>query len=183
MIPCEIRVYLPYDLTDRRLTCDGVSLESIVERVRTPVYVYSARAIREAYRAIDEAFAGYPHAIHYALKANSTLALLRVVRQLGGRADANSIGELQVAMRAGFMPDDLVFTGVGKTRAELEFAVAQGVAAINVESPGELDRIAQIAADRGTAAARLRRPVRRQPQVRPSFRIRPTRARGSATSA
>ncbi|HEY6509361.1 MAG TPA: diaminopimelate decarboxylase [Vicinamibacterales bacterium] len=152
MIPCEIRVYLPYGLTDRRLTCDGVSLESIVERVGTPVYVYSARAIREAYRAIDEAFTGYPHAIHYALKANSTLALLRVVRELGGRADANSIGELQVAMRAGFRPDDVVFTGVGKTRAELEFAVARGVAAINVESPGELDRIAQIAADRGTVA-------------------------------
>ena len=152
MIPCEIRVYLPYGLTDRRLMCDGVSLESIVERLGTPVYVYSARAVREAYRAIDEAFTGYPHAIHYALKANSTLALLRVVRQLGGRADANSIGELQVALRAGFAPDDLVFTGVGKTRAELEFAVAQGVAAINVESPGELDRIAQIAADRGVAA-------------------------------
>jgi len=152
MIPCKIRVYLPYGLTDRRLTCDGVSLESIVEHVGTPVYVYSARAIREAYGAIDEAFAGYSHAIHYALKANSTLALLRVIRQLGGRADANSIGELQVAMRAGFTPEDVVFTGVGKTRAELEFAVAQGVAAINVESPGELDRIAQIAADRGTAA-------------------------------
>jgi len=64
------RVYLPYHSTPQGLFCDGVSVQSIVERVGTPAYVYSARAVREAYRAIDEAFAGYPHQIHYALKAN-----------------------------------------------------------------------------------------------------------------
>src|SRR5204863_2326556 len=108
--------------------------------------------IRDAYTAIDDAFAGYPHAIHYALKANSTLALLRLLRELGSRADANSVGELTVARIAGFQPADTVFTGVGKTRAELEVAVTSGVAAINVESPGELDRIAAIAAAQGVAA-------------------------------
>ena len=68
----------------------------------------------------------YPHAIHYALKANSTLALLRLLRSLGSRADANSWGEIEVAQRAGFAPKDIVFTGVGKTRDELEYGDRSG---------------------------------------------------------
>ena len=116
------------------------------------MYVYSARAVRESYREIDDAFAGYPHAIHYALKANSTLALVRLLRSLGSRADANSGGEIHVALRAGFEPRDIVFTGVGKTREELEDAVARDIGTINAESPGELDRIAALAAARGRVA-------------------------------
>ena len=85
----------------------------------TPLYVYSAATIASRYRAIDEAFAGYPHAIHYALKANSTLAIARLLRDLGSNADANSGGEIDVALRAGFTPAQIVFTGVGKTNAEL----------------------------------------------------------------
>jgi diaminopimelate decarboxylase len=114
--------------------------------------VYSAHAIRDAYREIDTAFAGYPHAIHYALKANSTLALVRLLRSLGSRADVNSGGELAVALRAGFDPKDIVFTGVGKTREELEEAIVKGVGTINAESAGELDRIAAIAARIGRTA-------------------------------
>jgi diaminopimelate decarboxylase len=121
-------------------------VQSIVDRVGTPVYVYSAQAIRHAYQAIDAAFADYPHVIHYALKANSTLALVRLLRSLGSRADANSGGEVAVALRAGFDPKDIVFTGVGKTRDELEMAIAKGVGAINAESAGELDRIENLAA-------------------------------------
>jgi diaminopimelate decarboxylase len=134
------------------LVCDGVSIQSIVERVGTPAYVYSARAIRDAYRAIDSAFDGYPHAIHYALKANSTLALVRVLNALGSRADANSGGEIEVALRAGFAPRDIVFTGVGKTSDELEFAIVQDVGTINAESAGELDRIAARARAAGRTA-------------------------------
>src|SRR4029434_10885221 len=111
-----------------------------------PAYVYGARAIRSAYGAIDTAFADYPHAIHYALKANSTLGLLRLLRALGSRVDANSWGEIQVAQRAGFDAKDIVFTGVGKTRAELEAAVALEVGTINAESAGELARIASLPA-------------------------------------
>jgi diaminopimelate decarboxylase len=145
-------VYLPYHSTPQGLFCDGVSVQSIVERVGTPAYVYSARAVREAYRAIDEAFAGYPHHIHYALKANSTLALLRLLRSLGSRADVNSGGEMAVAMRAGFDPKDIVFTGVGKTREEIEEAITKGVGTINAESAGELDRIAAAAKRMGRTA-------------------------------
>ena len=138
-------VYLPFQSSPAGLLCDRVSVHSIVEAVGTPAYVYSARAIRNAFSEIDTAFAEYPHAIHYALKANSTLALLRLLRSLGSRVDANSWGEIQVARRAGFDAKDIVFTGVGKTRAELESAIALEVGTINAESAGELDRIAAIA--------------------------------------
>ncbi len=84
--------------------------------------------------------AGYPHAIHYALKANSTLAIARLLRELGSAVDANSIWEIDVARSAGFEPSQIVFTGVGKSPAELERAVLLGVKAINVESAGELAR-------------------------------------------
>ncbi len=138
--------------TDTGLVCDGVSIESIVERVDTPVYIYSARAIRDGYRAIDDAFAAHPHRIHYALKANSTLAIVRLLRSLGSAVDANSGGEIEVALRAGCAPADIVLTGVGKTRAELDRAVALGVGVINAESAGELDRIAALAAAQGREA-------------------------------
>jgi len=113
-------------------------VRAIAEAVGTPAYIYSARAIADAYRAIDDAFAEYPHAIHYALKANSTLAIARLLKSLGSRADANSAGEIRVAERAGFSPRDVVFTGVGKTAEELEYAIANDVGTINAESAGEL---------------------------------------------
>ena len=145
-------VYLPFKASAQGLLCDGVSVQSIVDRVGTPAYVYSAQAIRHAYRAIDTAFADYPHAIHYALKANSTLALVRLLRTLGSRADANSGGEVMVALRAGFDPKDIVLTGDGKTRDELELAIGKGIGTINAESAGELDRIAEIARGMGRVA-------------------------------
>ena len=145
-------VHLPFQPTERGLVCDGVRIESIVEEIGTPAYVYSAEAIRVAYHCLDAAFAAYPHAIHYALKANSTLALLRLLRSLGSRADANSVGEVQVAERAGFAPSEMVFTGVGKGRDELAYAVAHGVGTINAESAGELDRIAETARALGRRA-------------------------------
>jgi diaminopimelate decarboxylase len=132
--------------------CEDVPVGGIAERIGTPVFVYSAAAVRHAYRGIDAAFAGYPHAIHYALKANSTLALLRLLRELGSRVDANSIGEVEVAQRAGFAPGEIVFTGVGKRRDELEAAIALGIGAINAESAGELDRIGALAAAQGREA-------------------------------
>jgi diaminopimelate decarboxylase len=134
------------------LLCDGVPLAEIASAAGTPVYVYSAAVLRERYRAIDRAFAGHPHAIHYALKANSTLAVARLLRELGSGADANSMWEIEVARRAGFPPSTIVFTGVGKSPAELECAVALDLKAINVESAGELARIETIARRLGKVA-------------------------------
>ena len=134
------------------LTIDSVAAADVATALGTPCYVYSAGAIRAAYRQLDDAFAGRPHAIHYALKANSTLAIVRLLRALGSRVDANSMGEVDVALRCGFAPRDIVFTGVGKSAAELERAVSLDFHAINVESPGELDRLDRLATARGVQA-------------------------------
>jgi diaminopimelate decarboxylase len=127
-------------------------LSTIAAAVGTPCYVYDADEISAVYTRLDAAFGGYPHAIHYALKANSTLAVVRLLHALGSHADANSLGEVDVALRCGFRPDQIVFTGVGKSAAEIDRAVALGLLAINVESPGELDRIDQRAVAQGTRA-------------------------------
>jgi diaminopimelate decarboxylase len=145
-------VHQSFTPTPNGLACDDVGVEAIVEEAGTPLYIYSAQAIRDAYRAIDAAFAAYPHAIHYALKANSTLAIVRLLRSIGSRVDANSGGEIRVAQRAGYAPTEIVFTGVGKTREELEYAIGAGVGVINAESAGELDRIAALASAAGREA-------------------------------
>jgi diaminopimelate decarboxylase len=127
-------------------------LAGIAGAAGTPCYVYDAAAIRAAYATLDAAFDGYPHAIHYALKANSSLAVVRLLHSLGSHVDANSLGEVDVATRCGFRPDQIVFTGVGKSAAEIDRAVSLGLLAINVESPGELDRIDQRAIAHGIQA-------------------------------
>lgn len=121
----------------------AVQLIDIAATVGTPCYVYDAAAIRASYATLDDAFDGYPHAIHYALKANSSLAVVRLLQRLGSHADANSLGEVDVAQRCGYRPDQIVFTGVGKSADEIDRAVSLGLLAINVESPGELERIDQ----------------------------------------
>ena len=144
------------------LVCDGVPLAAIAAAEGTPLYVYSAAMLRERYLAIDEAFDGYPHALHYALKANSALAIARLLHGLGSCVDANSIWEIEVARAAGFAPSQIVFTGVGKAPDELEAAVALGVKAINVESAGELARLEAI----GTRLGRVVRvAVRLNPDI------------------
>jgi diaminopimelate decarboxylase len=145
-----------------RSLCDGVSLADLAAAHGTPLYVYSAPLVRATYQALDRAFGGRPHAIHYALKANSALAIARLLRELGAGADANSAGEIDVALRAGFAPDQIVFTGVGKTEAELARAIAIGVKAINAESAGELARIDQMA---GAAGRRARVALRVNPDI------------------
>jgi diaminopimelate decarboxylase len=146
------------------LTCDDIPVADIVAAVGTPAYIYSAARVRASYRALDDAFAGYPHTMHYALKANSTLAVLRVLREMGAHADANSGGEIDVALRAGFAPGQIVFTGVGKTRDELTRAAALGLKAVNVESAGEAARLDEVATALGT---RVRVAVRVNPDIDP----------------
>ncbi len=144
------------------LVCDGIPLAVIAAAVGTPCYVYSASSIRRAYKAFACAFASYPCALHYALKANSNLTIARMLRDLGAGADANSGGEIDVALRAGFTPPDILFTGVGKTREEIDKAVSLGLKTINAESAGELERIDLAARARGT---RARVAVRVNPDI------------------
>jgi diaminopimelate decarboxylase len=122
-------------------TCDGVPLGDIARSAGTPAYVYSAALVRARYARLAAAIAGCRHSIHYALKANSTLGLVRLIQGLGASADANSVGEIEVALAAGFRADQTVFTGVGKSPAEIARAVGLGLKAINAESRGELERI------------------------------------------
>jgi diaminopimelate decarboxylase len=123
----------------------GVPLAEIAREVGTPVYVYNAAAIRQRYRALDAALADVPHRICYAVKANSTLAVLRLLRDLGAGADIVSGGEMARALAAGFPPERIVFSGVGKATAELRQAVRARLGHLNVESVEELHRLAAIA--------------------------------------
>ena len=129
---------------DGVLACEGVPLSTIAKAVGTPTYVYSANAVRDQYARLSAALDGVPFRIHYSLKANSNLALLRLLRSLGSAADVVSGGELYRARRAGFAPQDIIFGGVGKTEREIADAVDAGVLLLNVESEDELriaDRI------------------------------------------
>jgi diaminopimelate decarboxylase len=130
---------------DGALHLGGVPLAAIAAEVGTPVYVYNAEAIRGRYRALDLALAGVPHRICYAVKANSTLAVLRILRDLGAGADIVSAGEMARALAAGFAPDRIVFSGVGKAASELRQAVRARLGHLNVESVEELHRLAAIA--------------------------------------
>ena len=131
------------------LRCDDVSLRSIAAAVGTPSYVYSAAAVRDAYGRLETALAGLPAHIHYAMKANSNLAVLRVLRACGAGVDVVSSGELHRALLAGFSGSQIVFAGVGKTRAELEHALHVGVQCVNVESEAELELLSHVAIARG----------------------------------
>lgn len=141
-----------FSRTSDELTCDGVSLAAIAKAEGTPVYVYSAAVLGQRYRDLDAAFGEYPHAIHYAFKANSTRALVALLKSLGSSVDAVSMWEVEVARAVGFLPRQIVFDGVGKSDAELEQAVGLDLKAINVESVGELARVEAIAARKGVIA-------------------------------
>ncbi len=132
---------------------DPALLRSIANRVGTPVYVYGVNLIRAAYHLLDDALQGVPHRICYSVKANGNLGVLRVLKGLGAGADIVSVGELRRALAAGFTPDAIVFSGVGKTAAELEEAIRSGVGYLNVESPNELEAVQAVAKRIGRKAA------------------------------
>jgi diaminopimelate decarboxylase len=127
------------------LGIDPGLLQAIADRVGTPAYVYSANLIRAQYHALDDALQGIRHRICYSVKANGNLGVLRVLKQLGAGADIVSVGELRRVLAAGFDPDGIVFSGVGKTPPEIEEAIRAGIGFINVESPSELDVLFAVA--------------------------------------
>ncbi|MBX7185405.1 MAG: diaminopimelate decarboxylase [Vicinamibacteria bacterium] len=130
----------------------AAAAEPLVREFETPLYVYSRERIESAYEAYAAAFAPAPHRICYALKANSSLALLKVLASKGAGADIVSGGELRQALRAGFRPEDIVFSGVGKTDEELALGLERGIGEFNVESESELRRLSALAASRGARA-------------------------------
>jgi len=120
---------------------DPALLQAIADREGTPAYVYGVNLIRAQFHALDDALQGIPHRICYSVKANGNLAVLAALRAAGAGADIVSVGELRRALRAGFDPDTIVFSGVGKTRAELDEAIAAGVGFLNIESVAELTAV------------------------------------------
>lgn len=132
---------------DGILHTESVALPAVAARFGTPCFVYSRAALEAAYRAFDEALAGRDHLICYAMKANSNLAILDLFAQHGSGFDIVSGGELARALAAGADPGRIVFSGVGKTEAEIRAALTAGILCFNVESAAELVRVARIAED------------------------------------
>jgi diaminopimelate decarboxylase len=143
------------------LYCERLSLRKLAERYGTPLYVYSSSAVRERYRAFEQAFHGTPHTICYSVKANSNLSLLRMLAKLGAGFDIVSGGELErVHLASKGAVKRVVFSGVGKTAQELDLALRAGILLFNVESEEELELL-------GECAARLRKPANVALRVNP----------------
>lgn len=134
------------------LHAEQIDLEALARAVGTPAYVYSASHIRDQYRRLVAALAPVPHRVHYSVKANSSLGILALLREMGAGVDIVSGGELDRAQRAGFTGRDVVFSGVGKTEQELREALEADVLLINVESEAELVELDRIARDLGRVA-------------------------------
>ena len=142
-----------FEYRDGSLFAEGVALSAVAQRFGTPTYVYSRAHIEAQYRAYADALAGMPHLVCFAVKANSNLGVLNVLARLGAGFDIVSRGELERVLAAGGTADKIVFSGVGKSRDDMRRALEVGVHCFNVESTDELERLQQVAAELGKAAA------------------------------
>jgi len=149
-----------FDNENGRLHCESVCLTDLAHEVGTPFYCYSAAALEARYNRLADAIAASGTEIAYAVKANSNLAVIALFRALGAGADVVSEGEIRRALAAGVPADRIVFSGVGKSPAELAFAIKAGLHQINIESEAELGRIAAISSEMGR-------------NVRVAFRVNP----------
>lgn len=134
------------------LFAEDVALREIAERFGTPCYVYSRATLERHWRAFDAAFAGHPHLVCFAVKANSNLGVLNVLARLGAGFDIVSVGELERVLTAGGDPAKTVFSGVGKQVHEIRRALEVGIRCFNVESAAELERLDQLAGEAGVCA-------------------------------
>ncbi|HSG95286.1 MAG TPA: diaminopimelate decarboxylase, partial [Afifellaceae bacterium] len=134
------------------LHAEDVPVSAIAEAVGTPFYCYSTATLTRHYQVFDAAFAGIDHAICYSLKANSNQAVLATLARLGAGADVVSEGELRRAVAAGIAPEKIMFSGVGKTEAELDYALSLAIRCFNVESEPELEILSRLAVARGVTA-------------------------------
>ena len=142
-----------FSYSQNDLYCEQAPLADLAHRAGTPAYVYSSQTILCNYRAYDEAFQALPHAICYSVKANSSLGVLALLAKAGAGFDIVSGGELFRVLQAGGDPSKVVFSGVGKTADEVEYALSRGIHSFNCESQAELALIDAMAARRGVKAA------------------------------
>ena len=141
-----------FDYVDGALHVEACSATELAETFGTPLYVYSRAALTAAYQAYAQACEGRNASVHYAIKANSNLAVLNVFARLGAGFDIVSAGELARVLAAAGRADKVVFSGVGKTAEEMRIALEAGVECFNVESIPELDRLQAVAASLGKRA-------------------------------
>ena len=149
-------------LEDEGLRTENVSLQTIAREVGTPTYVYSGGAIRDQYNQLRSSLSSLKARLHYSVKANSSIAILALLRELGAGVDIVSGGELYRALKAGFTGKDIVFSGVGKTGREMEEALAADVLFVNVESEQEVHVLNTVA---GRLGATARVALRVNPEV------------------
>jgi diaminopimelate decarboxylase len=134
-----------FDYRNGEMFAEDVAIRKIAKEIGTPAYVYSLEALRQQFRVFDRAFSSVPHLVCFSVKANSNIALLRAFAKEGGGFDIVSAGELFRALKAGADPKKIVFSGVGKTREEIEYALESGILMFNVESEHELLALNEIA--------------------------------------
>ena len=139
-----------FNYKDENLTSENVSIADITTEVQTPFYCYSANAFKNNFNTLKNAFKEINPKICYATKSNSNLSILNLLQKEGAGADVVSVGELKKSLIAGIKPDDIVFSGVGKTSDEIEFAIINKIFQINAESTSELNTINKIAQKLGT---------------------------------
>jgi len=141
-----------FEYHDGRLCAEQVDISTLADRHGTPLYVYSRATLERHWKAFDEALGDHPHLVCYAVKANSNLAVLALLARLGSGFDIVSGGELARVLKAGGDPARVVFSGVGKTVAEMETALETGIRCFNVESTAELERLNEVAGAHGVRA-------------------------------
>ena len=141
-----------FEYRNGELFAEGVPVRRIAREVGTPVYVYSLATLRRHFRVFDQAFARIPHLVCFAMKSNSNLAVLRAFVKEGGGFDIVSAGELFRALKAGADPKKIVFSGVGKKREELEYALNSGILMFNIESEQEVTFLNEVARSLGKKA-------------------------------
>src|SRR5947209_14396529 len=151
-----------FDYRGGVLHAEAVSISDLADAVGTPFYCYSTATLERHYRVFTDAFAGEKVLVCYAMKANSNQSVLRTLARLGAGADVVSGGELKRALAAGIPPDKILFSGVGKTEAELRAALAADILCINIESEPELELLSRLASESGRTA---RISVRVNPDV------------------
>src|SRR5918995_875405 len=134
------------------LHAEDVDLRRLAEEVGTPFYCYSTATLERHYRVFAQAFADTDALVCYAMKANSNLAVLKTLGRLGAGMDIVSEGELRRALAAGVPGERIVFSGVGKTKTEMAFAIDSGILCFNVESEPELEALSEVALSIGTRA-------------------------------
>ena len=153
-----------FQYKDGDLFCEEVAVSRIASEVGTPFYLYSHATLKQHFKAFDGAFEGVPHITCFSVKSNSNLAILRLFAKEGGGVDIVSGGELFRALRAGVDPARIVYSGVGKTAEDMEYALRSGILMFNAESSQEVRQLNEVARRTGTKA---RIAIRVNPDIDP----------------